>query len=135
MPIRLSGVLAIVLVVSGCASFGEREAYARKLEQILTECRTARGSGGYAGEAACGEKAIRRLYLEGEYPYMDLVDLYLAQWLAIARQVDQGRLRVDEGHLQLKEQLVRLTNEATRRDGNHNDYRFLLLGLRPSLLD
>ncbi|MGH2952379.1 MAG: hypothetical protein ACRDKX_10090, partial [Solirubrobacterales bacterium] len=89
----------------------------------------------YAAEALCGEKPIRRLYAEDDYPYMDLVDLYLAQWLAIARQVDQGRLRQDEGQLQLKEQLVRMTNEATRRDGNHNSFRFLLLGLRPSLLD
>jgi hypothetical protein len=134
---RLSCLLGIALLIVGCASFGsQREEYTRRLEQIFTECRAkVRESGGYAAEALCAEKPIRRLYSERDYPYLDLVDLYLAHWLSIARQVDQGRLRVDEGQLQLKEQLLRVTKEATGRDGNHNNFRLLLMDLRPSLLD
>jgi hypothetical protein len=66
---------------------------------------------------------------------MDLVDLYLAHWLTIARQVDQGRLKVDEGQLQLTELLFRVGNEAERRDARYTDYRVFLLDLRPSLLE
>jgi hypothetical protein len=134
---RLSCLLGITLLIAGCASLASQRAeYARKLEQIFAECRAkVRESGGYAAEALCADKPIRRLYSERGYPYVDLVDLYLAHWLSIARQVDQGRLRVDEGQLQLKEQLLRVTTEAARRDGVHENFRLLLMDLRPSLLD
>lgn len=133
---RLSGVaLGIALLIAGCAT-AERREQARRLDQIISECRTKfRESAGYAAESMCAHQPIRRLYAEKNYPYMDLVELYLAHWLAIARQVDLGRLRLEEGQLQLKEQLLRVTNEADRRDGRHSDFRLLLMELRPSLLD
>lgn len=130
-------LMGIALLIAGCASLEtQRRENARKLEQIFVDCRARfRESGGYAPEALCSHEPIRRLYAERDFPYMDLVELYLAHWLTIARQVDQGRLKVDEGQLQLKEQLLRITNEAERRDGRHDDFRHFLIDLRPSLLD
>jgi len=134
---RLFRLLGMTLLIAGCASTAsQRQENGRKLDQIFSECRTKfRESGGFAAEALCARQPIRRLYAERDYPYMDLVDLYLAHWLTIARQVDQGRLKVDEGQLQLTEQLFRVANEAERRDARYADYRVFLLDLRPSLLE
>jgi hypothetical protein len=137
MPRRLLCLLGITLLLCGCASFAsQRKDNARRLDQIFSECRTKfRESAGYAAEALCAHQPIRRLYAEREYPYMDLVDLYLAHWLTIARQVDQGRLRADEAQMQLTEQLFRVTKEADQRDGRYTSFHLMLVDLRPSLLD
>src|SRR5262245_17410760 len=105
-------LLGLTLLIAGCASTAsQRRDNARRLDQIFAECRTKfRDSAGYAAEAQCAYQPIRRAYLERDFPYMDLVDLFLAHWLTIGRQVDQGRLKVDEAQLQLGEQLLRVTN-------------------------
>jgi len=73
------------------------------------------------------------VYAERSYPYIDLVDLFLAHWGALAERVDQGRLSPEEAQLQLMEQLFRVTAAAQTRDGQYDTYRFLLMELRPPL--
>jgi hypothetical protein len=129
-------VLVLVAVVSlvGCSSIArQREETSRQVRQIFTECTQKNQASGYVPVARCAEGPVRRVYESQQYPYMDLVDLHLAYWGSIAQKVDGGQLSPEEAQLQLMEQLFRLTGEAQRRDGQYENYRVLLMELRPSL--
>jgi hypothetical protein len=118
----------------GCATVAQqREQMAKDLDQIFSQCRTKARDQGYAAEATCAQEPIREAYASRKYPYMDLVDLFLAHWVVLARQIDQGRLSLEQARLQLSEQLFRVTREAQLRDGQFAEDRFLLMELRPPL--
>jgi hypothetical protein len=123
-----------VLFLQSCASGGrQREETGRQVRQIFAECTEKHQGAGYVATIRCVETPVRRLYEGQRYPYMDLVDLYLAHWANIAQKVDGGQLSPEEAQLQLMEQLFRVTGEAQRRDGPYDDYRVLLMELRPTL--
>ncbi len=133
MP-RLLILFCTVLLLASCASVGrQRSQIAQQLHGIFAACAEKAQSSGYAAVTRCAEAPVRQAYEAQHYPYMDLVDLYLAHWASLAQKVDGGQLSPEEAQLQLMEQLFRVTGEAQKRDGQYDDYRLLLMELRPTL--
>lgn len=131
---RPLGFLLVGLSLVGCASIArQREEIAKELHQIFAQCTEQQQPTGYAAVSRCAEGPVRRAYESRAYPYMDLVDLYLSHWTSLAQKVDGGQLAPEEAQLQLSEQLFRLTGEALKRDGQYENYRLLLMELRPIL--
>jgi hypothetical protein len=126
-------VLVVIVFWVGCAAGVRREETSRQVRQVFAECTQKHQATGYVPVARCAEGPVRGVYDGQQYPYMDLVDLYLAYWASIAQKVDGGQLSPEEAQVQLLEQLSKLTTEAQRRDGQYDNYRVLLMELRPPL--
>jgi hypothetical protein len=126
-------LLAVLSLVACASGSRQREQVSRELRQVFTGCAEKHQAAGYVAMARCAETPVRRLYEAQAYPYMDLVDLYLAHWASIAQRVDGGQLSPEDAQLQLLEQLFRVTGEAQRRDGQYDSHRLLLMELRPIL--
>jgi hypothetical protein len=123
-----------VLSLVSCASSGrQRDQTAQQLHQVFARCTDTFQAAGYAAVTRCAETPVRQVYEAQRYPYMDLVDLYLAHWASLAQKVDGGQLSPEEAQLQLMEQLFRVTGEAQKRDGQYDNYWVLLMELRPTL--
>jgi len=91
---------------------------AEQIRLVIEECKTKRLSGelpGYEASARCSNDRIRFYYSESGYPYMDLIDLYLAYKIAVAKQIDTGELSEEQVNVQLAEVMTRITSEAQRR--------------------
>jgi hypothetical protein len=56
-----------------------------------------------------------QVYKEVGYPYMDLVDSWLAERLTIAERVEKGELSEDKGDQQINELNRRIHTEAQQR--------------------
>jgi hypothetical protein len=126
----------LLLLAAGCASVErQREPVSKELHGIFAECAVKAQPASHTQVARCSHAPVRTVYQRLDYPYMDLVDLFLAQWTAIATKADEGQLRPEDAQLQLMEQLFRLTAEAQRRDGQFDKHWLLLAELRPSLVD
>jgi hypothetical protein len=127
-------VVTIAGIAVGCATVArDRAEVKQELQRVFTECRTQARGQGNAAEANCAQEPVRRIYAARNYPYMDLVDLFLAHWVVLARQVDQSGLSIEAARLQLSEQLFRVTREAQLRDGQFANNRYLMMELRPPL--
>jgi hypothetical protein len=127
-------VLVAVVSLVGCATGArQREEMGRQVRQVFAECGQKHQATGYVPVARCAQGPVRQVYASQQYPYMDLVDLYLAYWGSIAQKVDGGQVSPEDAQLQLMEQLFRLTGEAQRRDGQYENYRVLLMELSPTL--
>ena len=123
-----------LLLTAGCASAErQREGLGKELQATFNDCGGKFQQTGYAQVARCAQEPVRGAYERRKYPYMDLVDLFLAQWTAIGTKVDEGQLRPEEAQLALMEQLFRITGEAQRRDGQYETRWILLSELRPTL--
>lgn len=129
-PRRIFVLVAVVSLV-GCAT-GTQE-MGRQVRQVVAECGQKHQATGYVSVARCAQGPVRQVYASQQYPYMDLVDLYLAYWGSIAQKVDSGQVSPEDAQLQLMEQLFRLTGEAQRRDGQFDNHRVLLMELSPTL--
>src|SRR5262249_48146347 len=126
--------LLAMLLCLGCATAErQRQDVAEELSVIFKDCGTKFQSTGYAAVARCAQQPTQAVYEKRTFPYMDLVDLFLAQWVAISTKVDEGQLRPEDAQMQLMEQLFRITGEAQRRDGQFERRWLLLSELRPSL--
>jgi hypothetical protein len=121
-----------VLLLAACSSVSlQRDTTSTQLRKIFTDCGSTQTTG-YTAVARCAEAPVRALYESIRYPYIDLVDLYLAHWISLAQKVDGGQLSPEEAQLQLNEQLFRISGEAQKRDGAYDTYRVLLTDLRPT---
>lgn len=134
MKTRWALLLLALLALGACASVErQRQQIGKELRQTFAECSERFQASGYVAVARCADNPVRQLYERRSYPYIDLVDLYLAHWISLAQKVDGGQLSPEEAQLQLMEQLFRISAEAQRRDGTFENHRMLLTELRPTL--
>lgn len=87
------------------------QAFLKWQESCDRELRRGTAGGAHWKRAA----ADCRRELEGRYPYMDLVDLWLAERLAIAERVEKRELSEGEEGRQIRELNARIRKEIERR--------------------
>lgn len=117
----LAAFLLFLGFLGGCANMRAQEIEAawKQVESIGTECIEKRRRGELSGFVAGHECASSRTRFElfaAGYPYMDLIDLWLAYDLAVSRRIDAGEMTEADANLQLAELMSRINTEAMRRD-------------------
>jgi hypothetical protein len=115
------------LLLPGCVSMTSRQQQAwQQASQVMEACRAQRLTGelpDYTASVQCSNSRMRQIIAAGGYPYMDLVDLWLAYRMALAQHVDDGTLTEADMNLKGAELKVRLTSEARRRDAMAQEAR------------
>lgn len=134
--LKLAGIFVVAASLSGCGAirqqqqqqameehqaaikkvFQERDA---EVKAALKECRDKRISGElktYVEAAKCSSPKIFDAYQKENYPYMDLVNLYVAKRVEIAGKLDKKKLTESEADLKIAEVTTELTNEQRRRN-------------------
>lgn len=119
-----AALIAVWLVSSGCTAVASQRQEALKQAhqqamQIAQECREQRLAGvlsGHVESARCSNDRMRQLWASAGYPYMDLVDLFLAYRMALAQRIDEGKLPKEEAQLLAAELQTRLASEEQRRN-------------------
>jgi len=93
----------------------------------MEACRAQRLTGelpDYTASVRCSNSRMHQIIAAGGYPYMDLVDLFLAYRMALAQaQQTYGTLTEADANLKLAELKVRLTNEERRRNAMTQEAR------------
>ncbi len=125
--LRAAAAAAALALLAGCAqdqaqrqARGFQEAR-QQVAQIFEVCKQKRLSGelpGHVASADCSNDRARQVLLENDYPYMDLVDLWLAYRMDIAKRIDEGELSEEDAQSEFTEQVTRINNEAERRDSD-----------------
>ena len=122
--IRTASSAAALSLLVGCADSGVERWVERwkeamqRANQIAETCVEKRKRGqlpGYVASHRCAESRVRRVLAESGYPYMDLVNLWLAYNLALSRRIDGRKISEEVGERQFAELMTRITNEIQRR--------------------
>jgi hypothetical protein len=126
MPLNRSAAMKSVVVLmaallSGCASLAAQRHYAafQEASAIAEECRNKRVAGqikNQVGSIECSNDRMRQVIAASGYPHMDLVDLFLANRLVLARKIDNGELTPEDAELQEAELKTRIASEEQRRN-------------------
>ena len=121
--IRFIIIGLITLSMSGCVQkqtpFQRQEDAFSAAVKISNECYQKRQAGelpGVFASAQCSNARMRQTIKEGGYPYMDLVDLFLAYRLAGAKRVDAGLISSEELGLQIEQLWRRLINKDQKKN-------------------
>ena len=113
--------VCLVLVVAGCASIAHQrqQEVIQQADQIAHACRAKRLSGelsGHVASAQCSTGPARQVIAASGYPYINLMEVFLAYRMAAAQRVDAGALTESEANLLLTELRSRLVSEEQRRN-------------------
>src|SRR5579875_1148161 len=114
--LRWLSVICIIFLLSGCAAMRVADAQ-KHLRIALVQCRSEfpiASKGNSVARSECFSSAEDR-YLRPIYPYGDLLDLRQAYRLAIASQVDSGRLSLIDANLKFAEVNTEIASIAHQR--------------------
>jgi hypothetical protein len=64
----------------------------------------------------CADDGLYGAMAKADYPYIDLIQLMIAERLAIADRLDSSRISAAEANAQLAELISRIVGESNRRD-------------------
>ncbi len=117
----LATCLVAVFVLSGCAAIQiqRHEAAFQRANEIAAECRQKRLSGilpNNVASAQCSNPRMGTELAKVNYPYMDLINLWLAYRTALAKRIDDGETPEAEANLPYAEFMTRLNSEVYRRN-------------------
>lgn len=111
---------ATLLFLYGCAS-RVKEQQQRALgeaQRIAQECDKKSQTGeikSYVAKLECIMQT-RQLIAESGFPHMDIVDLLFAHQMVLAKQLDEGKISIEEAKLSFAELTTRVTTEVGRRN-------------------
>ncbi len=121
---NLPALLAAALLLAACA--GSRDQQSQRIQEgwarahaIAGECRTRRLAGelpGHVASAQCSNDGMRQAIAGGGYPYMDLVNVYLARRLVVAERVDAGEISESQGNAEIAEVYAAMSQQSIDRD-------------------
>jgi hypothetical protein len=114
---------AVTFLLVGCAFGDEYKKAALDSNAAVQACRARRESGELKTQTEsveCSNPAVLAAFSNAEYPYMDLVRALLAERLAIADEVDRGKVSDAEGKAKLAEAQVRFNDEVRQRVNGEN---------------
>jgi hypothetical protein len=101
------------------ATAQKRETFRTEIEKIVNNCKEKRLSGevkGFVGSVNCSNPLIRNAALKANYPYMDLIELYLAKKLQLAERVDARIMTEGDMQVALAQVLVDITDQERQRN-------------------
>lgn len=95
------------------------ESFWEKAEALRVGCAKNREDGklkGFSAEEACSRDQVRAIYLKGQYPHMDLVDLLIAHRAVMAEQADKGKITDTEFKMRELEIVSKLNTAVMQRE-------------------
>ncbi len=121
---KLPALLAAALLLAACA--GTQHQQSQRIQEgwarahaIAGECRARRLAGelpGHVASAQCSNDGMRRAIAGGGYPYMDLVNVYLARRLVVAERVDAGEISESQGKAEISDVYAAMSQQSIDRD-------------------
>ena len=118
---HLTALILLVGLLGGCGIMRAQEIEAawERFDSIASECREKRLRGdlpGFVASHECFRYRARHTLVAAGYPYMDLVDLWLAYGSALSKRMDAGEMTEADAELKAAELKSRINAEAMRRD-------------------
>ena len=118
---HLTVLMLLLGLLGGCANMRAQEIKAawKRVDAIGSECIEKRRRGelpGFVAGNECAKSRTRAELLAAGYPYMDLIDLWLAYDLALSKRIDAGEMTESDAELKLAELVTRINREAMQRD-------------------
>jgi len=87
----------------------------------MAECKSKRLSGElktYVQSAKCSNPRMIRAFQDAGYPYMDIIELYAAKRIELAKNVDEKKITEEEYEISNKEFVSQLIEKEKERDTN-----------------
>lgn len=118
IPIASAFLLTFIVA---CGGMSKKEAieFNEKLKGYTVECEQQKSNGLLQTNmevAECTNEKVLNAFIEIDYPYMDLVQLYNAYRLAVAEKVDEGEITEAEGNLMMAEIRQKIASEEYNRN-------------------
>jgi hypothetical protein len=120
---KRAAIIVFLSALAACSSQPERSsdpyAAARREARLADdECHAehlASGTASALDEARCVKHRVPPIFRAANYPYMDLVNLYMAAKETAARKIDNGSVEPAEARQQLQRLSRRISGEEKRR--------------------
>ena len=118
---QLAIAFMALVFLAGCgAMIAEQHRLAVKRSNAVAEqCKEKRLAGeldGHVASVRCSNPSYRKELAAANYPYMDLIELFLSYRLALAKKIDDGEVTQEEAELEFAQLRTQITAEEMRRN-------------------
>ena len=120
MQCVLISLLAAILFFCGCGSRAKEQQQramgdAQRISQACDEKSRTGEIQTRVARVECARPVLQLLEQSG-FPHMDIVQLMFAHQMVLAKQLDEGKISIEEAKLSFAELSTRITTEVQRRD-------------------